>query len=201
MAGRIGALIVADAPHLRLLAEALERGELRASIEMVVAFDAGGGGKWAQAAGLRTAIFDRSEISSRARRQEAARRVFEASEVDLVVCADFDEPLGETLLSAFPERIVSVWPSLLPAFDDVPDPVAAAVEAGLKVTGSTAHLVAVDSRFGPILVQRVVEVRDVDTEETLRDRLELESSLALVEAVRLIVDGRVRVSGRRTRII
>jgi phosphoribosylglycinamide formyltransferase 1 len=199
---RIGALIAASAPHLRALAEAIERGELPVSLEMVVASDASAAGLvWAQAAGLRTAVFDRQDIPSRARRQEAARRVFEAAAVDLVVCADYDEPLGEAFVRAFPERLVSASPALLPAFAEAADAVAAAFDAGVKVVGCTAYLAAPGAVYGTILVQRAIDVREVDTEQTLRERLEVESLLALSTAIRLLAEGRVQVRGRRARIV
>src|SRR5690242_827175 len=105
---------------------------------MVVACDASAGGlQRAQALGLRSAVFDRQEIPSRARRQEAARRVFEAAEVDLIVGADFDEPPGAALLAAFPDRVLGAVPTLLPAFREAHDPVAAAFERGVKIAGCT----------------------------------------------------------------
>ncbi len=119
--------------------------------------------------------------------------------VDLVVFAGFMRIVTSTLVAAFPNRIMNIHPSLLPAFPgahahrDV-------LGAGAKVSGCTIHFVDASVDGGPFVLQKAVPVLDDDTEETLEARiLEWEHRL-LPLAVRLFAEGRLRVEGRRVKI-
>ena len=155
----------------------------------------------AREAGLRTSVLTADDLPNHARRQEAMRVVLEAAEVGLVVLDGFDEALGEAFLRAFPGRIMTVRPSLLPAFGDAPDGVRAAYDYGVKVTGCTVHLVVDRAGGGPIILQRPVEVREVDTVETLAERIHAEQEIAYPEAIRLFATGRLRIDGQRVRVL
>lgn len=121
--------------------------------------------------------------------------------VELVVLAGYVPILGEAMLTAFPNRIVNIHPSLLPAFGNTLHAQAEALRHGVKISGCTIHFVTnlVDS--GPIIVQRAVPVLETDTEDTLAQRILAEEHIALREAIRLIAAGRVLIEGSRTRIL
>jgi phosphoribosylglycinamide formyltransferase-1 len=91
-------------------------------------------------------------------------------EIDVVLLAGFMRRLHETLLSAFPERILNLHPSLLPAFPGL-DAIRRAFEHGVRVTGCTVHLVDAELDAGPIVAQEAVAVRDHDTLDDLEARL------------------------------
>ena len=105
--------------------------------------------------------------------------------------------VGAPLLEAFPNAILNIHPSLLPAFPGV-DAQRQALEHGAKVSGVTVHLVTAELDGGPIVMQRTVPVLDGDTPDTLSARILAEEHRAYPEAVQAILEGGWRVDGRRS---
>ena len=119
-----------------------------------------------------------------------------ARNVELVGLAGYMRLLSSDFVRAFPNRILNIHPSLLPSFKGL-DAQRQAIEYGVKVSGCTVHLVDEDLDHGAIIAQKVVEVKDDDTPETLSTRI-LEHEHALyVEAVKIIVEGNYEIIGRR----
>lgn len=133
---------------------------------------------------------------------EAEQRVLELlrrHSVEIVVLAGFMRIVKAGLLAAYPHRIVNIHPALLPAFPGL----AAwqqALDYGVKVAGCTVHFVDAGTDSGPILLQRVVPVRDDDTPAGLHARIQGEEHRALPEALQWIAQGRVAVVGRRVHV-
>jgi len=116
--------------------------------------------------------------------------------VNLVCLAGFMRVLKKPLLGAFPERIINIHPSLLPAFPGL-EAWKQALEYGVRFTGCTVHYVDPGVDTGPIILQAVVPVLDNDTAQSLHARIQEKEHLIYPLAVRLIAEGRVRRSGRR----
>lgn len=116
--------------------------------------------------------------------------------VTLVCLAGYMRLLSHAFVAAFPGRVLNIHPSLLPAFPGL-DAQRQAVEHGVKVSGCTVHFVDETLDGGPVILQRVVPVRDSDTPETLSARILTEEHLAYPEAVALVASGAYRVEGRR----
>ena len=123
-------------------------------------------------------------------------RELQARDVGLVCLAGYMRLVGGPLLDAFPNAILNIHPSLLPAFPGI-DAQRQAIEHGAKVSGVTVHLVTAELDAGPIVLQRTVPVLDGDTPETLGARILAEEHRAYPEAVQMILDGGWRVDGRR----
>jgi phosphoribosylglycinamide formyltransferase-1 len=119
---------------------------------------------------------------------------------EIVVLAGFMRIIKRGLLEAFPNRIVNIHPALLPAFPGM-ESWKQALEYGAKVTGCTVHLVDAGTDTGPVILQRTVPVLDGDTPESLHARIQEQEHLALPEALQLFAEGRVRMEGRRVRIL
>lgn len=151
----------------------------------------------ARAAGVWTATVERGSHASRAEQQREILRLLHARAVELVVTAGFDQILGPDLLAAYPERILNVHPSLLPAFAGTLHAQAEALAHGVKISGCTVHLVTAEVDGGPIVAQASVPVHDDDTVESLSARILEQEHRLLPYVVRLIAEGRVRVEGRR----
>ena len=117
--------------------------------------------------------------------------------VELVCLAGYMRLLSPDFIHAFENRIVNIHPSLLPAFPGL-DAQRQAFQHGVKVTGCTVHFVNEDLDAGPIILQRSVEVRDDDTEESLSARILEQEHLAYVEAVRRLA---VYMSGESSRAV
>ena len=117
--------------------------------------------------------------------------------VELIVLAGFMRMLKPAILNAFAGRIINIHPSLLPSFPGL----AAwkqALDYGVKVTGCTVHFVDEGMDSGPIILQRTVQILDSDTPEALHARIQQQEHEAYPEALRLIVEGHLRLEGRKS---
>ncbi|MEM2088883.1 MAG: phosphoribosylglycinamide formyltransferase [Thermoproteota archaeon] len=122
--------------------------------------------------------------------------------ISLILLIGYNRYLNPQFVSRFRNRIMSIHPSLLPAFPGWDLNVHRAVlEYGVKVTGCTLHFVDENRDAGPIILQRVVEVREEDNEETLKKRVQKAEGEALVEGIRLFQEKRLIVEGRKVRIL
>jgi phosphoribosylglycinamide formyltransferase-1 len=117
-------------------------------------------------------------------------------DVDLVCLAGFMRLLSAGFIREFPNRILNIHPSLLPAFPGL-DAQHQALVHGVKITGCTVHFVDEDLDAGPIVIQAAVPVRDDDTEETLSARILQEEHRIYAEAIGIVIAGKYRVEGRR----
>lgn len=199
---RVAVLISGRGSNLLALIEAIERGDVPAEIVLVVANRAEAGGlDHARSRAVPSLTVDRARYPKRAERQERIRSALLAADIDLVVCAGFDEILVPALVADFSGRMMNVHPSLLPAFGQTLHAQAEALEYGAKVSGCTVHLVTDDLDAGPIVLQRAVPILEDDTEESLSARILAEEHQALPAAVRLFAEGRLAVDGRRVRIL
>lgn len=126
-------------------------------------------------------------------------------DIGLVVMAGFMVIITEELVSAYPNAILNIHPSLIPSFCGkgcyglhVHEK---ALEYGVKISGATVHFVSEGCDEGPIVLQKAVEIRDDDTPEVLQKRImEQAEWVILPEAVRLFCDGRLKVEGRKVKI-
>lgn len=146
----------------------------------------------------------RTEFVSFKDAQAGEARVIELAEevgAEFVVLAGFMRVVTETLINAFPDRIINIHPSLLPAFPGL-HAQKQAVDYGVRVSGCTTHFVNTGVDTGPIILQRVVEVKPGDTEETLSARILVEEHKLIVKTVNLLATDRlIAVEGRRVRIV
>ena len=122
--------------------------------------------------------------------------VLKARDVGLVCLAGFMRLIGPPLLQAFPNRILNIHPSLLPAFPGL-DAQRQALEHGVRVTGATVHLVDAELDAGPIVLQTPVPVLETDTIETLSARILIEEHRIYPEAIGLVLAGGWSIHGRR----
>ena len=118
------------------------------------------------------------------------------AQVDVVCLAGFMRVLGPYFVRAYPRRVLNIHPALLPAFPGL-GAQKQALDHGVKFTGCTVHLVDEGVDTGPIVCQAVVPVLDDDTVESLSARILKEEHRIYSEAIRLMVEDRVRVEGRR----
>ncbi len=116
--------------------------------------------------------------------------------VEVVVLAGFMRILHDDFLNAFPDKVVNIHPSLLPAFPGL-NVQKKAIDCGVKWSGATVHFVNAGVDAGPIILQAVVPVLDDDTPETLAARILVEEHRIYPEALQLIAEKRIRIDGRR----
>jgi len=193
---RIGVLISGRGSNLQALIDAARRGELGGEVGVVVSNVEGALAlERAREAGI-PAVFRDHRGKKREDFDAEVVEILRAHRVDVVCLAGFMRLLSPVFVRAFPGRILNIHPALLPAFPGK-DAQRQAWEHGAKVSGATVHLVDEGLDSGPIVAQEAVKVLSSDTPETLAARiLEVEHCL-YPRAVRLLLEGRCRVVGRR----
>jgi len=194
---RLGVLISGRGSNMQALIEAAADGRLPGTVAVVVANRADAEGlAIASAAGIETVVLDHRGWPNRAAYDEALADTLAARQVSLVCLAGFMRLVGPGLLDRFPQRVLNVHPSLLPAFPGL-DAQRQALEHGVKVAGATVHLVDEALDAGPIVTQAAVPVLDDDTVATLAARILVQEHRLYPEAARVVLDGGWRVEGRR----
>jgi phosphoribosylglycinamide formyltransferase-1 len=199
VSGRVGVLISGRGSNLQALLDAGAAGRLGGAVVVVISNVATAPGlERARGAGVPTEIRDHRGLAREAYDAELVATLG-AHRVDLVCLAGFMRRLTPAFVAAFPGRVLNVHPSLLPAFPGL-DAQRQALEHGVKQTGATVHLVDEGLDSGPIVLQEAVPVLEGDSVESLSARI-LEAEHRLYpRAVRLVLEGRCRVEGRRVRI-
>lgn len=199
---RVGVLVSGQGTNLQALLDASASPAFPAQVVLV-------GCNRADAPALRRAamahvpvcLADRAAIPRRRDRQAILRDALVSAGAELVVLAGFDELLDQPFVDTFAGRMINTHPSLLPAFGGTMHAVREALEHGVQVSGCTVHLVTDEPDGGPILLQRCVAVRDDDTPTSLHARILAQEHVLLPLAVRAFAEGRVRVQGRRARVV
>lgn len=194
---RLAVLLSGRGSNFAAIAEAIETGQLDASIVAVISNrpDAGGIAR-AAAMGLATHVIDHKQFVNRAAHEAEVLRALANARPDFIALAGYMRLLSPAFIDAYRNRIVNIHPSLLPSFPGV-DAQAQAIAHGVKVSGCTVHLVDEGLDAGPILVQRAVPVREDDDAASLSARiLDLEHA-AYVEALQKLSSETWRIEGRR----
>ena len=141
-------------------------------------------------------IFDPKQYESKEDYETVLVEILKEMEIDLIVLAGYMRLIGSTLLSAFPNRIINLHPSLLPSFPGK-NAIEQAINYGVRYTGATVHFVDEGMDTGPIIQQRIVSVLQKDSIETLTDKIhQLEHEL-LLEVTNLFLDEKVEVKNKK----
>ncbi len=192
----IGILLSGRGSNFEAIARNVAAGRIPASIALVISNrEQAPGLETARKMGLRTLFISSKGMEREAYDQEVVDALREA-QVDLVCLAGFMRILSPIFVRAFPGRILNIHPALLPAFPGL-DAQKQALDYGVKFTGCTVHIVDEGMDTGPIVLQAVVPVEDDDTVETLSARILAEEHRIYSEALRLMVEDKVCVEGRR----
>ena len=192
---RLAILLSGRGSNLEAIADSVSRGEIAASIAVVisnreeargvaVARERGIQAVVIPAKGMDREAYDRSLIAELQKHQ-----------VDLICLAGYMRVLSATFVRAFPNRILNIHPSLLPAFPGL-DPQHQALAYGVKVSGCTVHFVDEYLDAGPIILQVAVPVQSDDNEESLAQRILQQEHRIYSEAIRIVLEGNYRIDGR-----
>src|SRR5712664_2650113 len=197
MGKRIGVLLSGRGSNFEALADSVAAGRIPgAEIAVVVSNREGSPGiEKAKERKIATRV-----IPSKGLEREAYDRqvvaVLHEHNVDLVCLAGYMRLLSPFFVASFPNRILNIHPSLLPSFPGL-ESQRQALEYGVKFAGCTVHFVDENLDAGPIVLQATVPVRDDDTEETLASRILAEEHRIYTEAVRIVLEGKYKIVGRR----
>lgn len=194
---RLGVLISGRGSNLQSIIDAIGQRRLDAQIAIVISNrDDAAGLRRANQAGIETKCLSPRDYQGRDAYDRAVAGALEVREVNLVCLAGFMRLVGPPLLTAFPNRMLNIHPSLLPAFPGL-DAQRQALDYGVRFTGATVHLVTSELDGGPIVAQSAVPVLDDDTVERLSARILVEEHRIYPEAIQMLLDGGWSVQGRR----
>jgi phosphoribosylglycinamide formyltransferase-1 len=194
---RLGILISGRGSNMLAIGEAIAAGRLDATIAVVVSSRAGAPGlERAAAAGIPTAVVAPKEHASREDCDRAIVALLRQHGVELVCLAGYMRLVTPAFVSAFPNAILNVHPSLLPAFPGL-DAQRQAWQHGVRVTGATVHFVTAELDAGPIVMQASVPVEDADTVDTLSARVLVQEHRIYPAAIARVLAGGWRIDGRR----
>ncbi len=200
---KLGVLVSGRGSNLQAITDAIDAGALDARIEVVVSNTPGCRAlKRAVERGVTTASVTRKAAGGRRPQLLRITEILKEAGVDLVVHAGFNLKAPPELTAAFPNRMINIHPSLLPAFAGgvAPAPQADAVAWGVKYSGCTVHIATDDIDAGPIIAQAVVPVLDGDDAQSLSERILVEEHRLLPMVIQWFAEGRVHIEGRRVRV-
>lgn len=197
---RLGVLVSGSGTNLQAVLDAIAAG--LPVVPAVVVSNRPGVGALDRAAraGVPTVVVDHRGFAERAAFEDALVAALVEAGAEVVALAGFMRLLTARFLDRFPLRTVNVHPALCPAFPGVNAP-AQALAWGVAITGCTVHFVDAGTDTGPIITQAAVPVHPDDDAETLHRRIQREEHRLLPLALGWLAEGRVRVEGRRVRIL
>jgi len=197
MKKRMGVLLSGRGSNFEALAESVAAGRIpNAEIAIVISNREGAPGiDLARARGISARV-----IPSKGLERETYDRqvvaVLDEHKVDLICLAGYMRLLSPYFVAKFPQRILNIHPSLLPSFPGL-ESQRQALEYGVKFAGCTVHFVDETLDAGPIILQAIVPVKDDDTEQSLSARILKEEHRIYSEAVRIVLEGKYKIVGRR----
>ena len=150
----------------------------------------------ANKAGIETIALDKKDYKSREDFDKELIKHLKKRDIGLVVLAGFMRLLSGHFIKEYKNKIINIHPALLPSFKGTQG-VKDALDNGVKVTGVTIHFVDEHLDNGPIILQKCVDIKDDDTEESLLKRVHKEEHKIYPEAIKLFVEGKLKVEGRK----
>ena len=150
----------------------------------------------AKRAGIEALFIDPERFGTRTGFEKEIMRNLKKHSIDLIVLAGFMRMLSPGFVKRYRNRILNIHPALLPSFKGTSG-IKDALNYGVKITGPTVHFVDEGMDSGPIILQSAVKVRDDDTEESLARRIHAKEHIIYPEAIRLVLEGKLKIAGRR----
>jgi phosphoribosylglycinamide formyltransferase-1 len=197
MKKRIGVLLSGRGSNFEALADSVSAGRIpNAEISLVLSNREGAPGiDRARARGLATRVIPSKGLEREVYDRQVVAALRETG-IDLVCLAGYMRLLSPYFVAAFPQRILNIHPSLLPSFPGL-ESQKQALDYGVKFAGCTVHFVDENLDAGPIVLQAVVRVEESDNEDTLSARILKEEHRIYSEAVKIVLEGKIKIEGRR----
>ncbi|MBA3551963.1 MAG: phosphoribosylglycinamide formyltransferase [Actinobacteria bacterium] len=198
MSARVAVLASGGGTNLQAL---LDAPEVKPWISLVVSDRPRAGAlERARMACVEAVVLEPGGFATREEHDRALAETLRNSGIDVLLLAGYMRILGAPLVRSFPERILNVHPSLLPAFPGA-SAVRDALDWGAKVTGATVHMVDEEVDHGPIVLQEAIPILPGDDEAGLHARIQAVEHRLFPLGARLLVEGRLKVEGRRVHIL
>lgn len=201
MSARLAILASGRGTNLQAIIDAWEKGDLPVEMAGVLSNNAKAYAlERANKHGIKTAVLPSRGYPNRQAYGLAMVKQLQAWRTDIVALAGFMLIIDPAVVEAFPHRILNIHPALLPSFKGL-DAQQQALDYGVRVTGCTVHLVDKDMDTGPIVLQAAVPVLPDDDTDTLAARILIEEHRLYPEAIRLLATGRLKICGRKVKIL
>jgi len=193
----IAVLCSGNGTNLQAIIDNIENGNIPARIVLVLSDEKNAFAlERAKKAGIETVALDKKNYKTREDFDREMAKHLKEKNVGLVVLAGFMRILSPYFIKEYRNKIINIHPALLPSFKGAHG-VKDAIEHGVKVTGVTVHFVDEVLDSGPIILQSTVDIKENDTEETLLERVHKEEHKAYPEAIKLFVEGKIKIEGRK----
>jgi len=187
--------------NLQAIIDAHKRGDIKADLKLVVsdvplclALER------AKKAGIKTLIVERKDFKSKEDFEAEIIKNLKKEKIDLIVLAGYMRLISADFINQYKNKILNIHPALLPSFKGTQG-IKDAFEYGVKVTGPTVHFVTQDMDAGPIILQGAIKVTEDDTEESLAQAIHKEEHKLYPKVIQLFVEGRLKIEGKKVRII
>lgn len=199
---KIAVLLSGRGSNFKAIYSAIENGEIKnAEIALVISDKKDAKGLvFAVEKNLNAVFVDPKNFNDRLSYDLYLVDILKKNSIDLVCLAGFMRIITPEFVDAFKNRIINIHPSLLPSFPGL-HAQKQALEYGVKVTGCTVHFVDAKVDNGPIILQEAVPVKEGDTEDSLSERILKCEHKIYPEAVKLFIEGKIVIEGRKVRII
>ena len=194
---KLAVLVSGRGSNLQAIIDSIEKSTLAAEISLVLsnvkgvyALERG------KKHGLEVVFLDPKGYPNKAAYEEKMIELLQSKFVDLICLAGFVRILGKKFIETFSGKIINIHPSLLPAFPGL-NVQKKALEHGVKFSGCTVHFVNEEIDGGPIIKQAIVPIHDEDSVESLSKRILEQEHIIYPEAIQLIIENKIKFSGRR----
>ena len=187
--------------NLQAIIDAQKKGHIKGELKVVVSdtrdcFAL----KRAKKAGIKTLIVESNNFKTKKEFEAVILKKLKEEKIDLIALAGYMKLLSVDFVNKYKNKILNIHPALLPSFKGAHG-IRDAFQCGVKVTGPTVHFVTEDMDAGPIILQAAVRVMEDDTEETLAEAIHKEEHKIYPRAIQLFVEGRLKIEGKKVRII
>lgn len=187
--------------NLQAIIDSQKKGYIKAAIRLVVSDTPGCYAlKRAEDSGIKTLVVERKNYKVKKDFEAEIIDTLKKEDIGLIVLAGYMKMLSADFIKAYENKILNIHPALLPSFKGTSG-IKDAFEYGVKVTGPTVHFVTVDMDAGPVIMQSPVKVTEDDTEESLAEAIHEEEHKIYPRAIQLFVEGRLKIEGRKVRIL
>jgi len=187
--------------NLQAIIDAEKKGYIKAVIKIVVSDVPDSFAlKRARKASIKTLVVERKSFKSKEEFEKFILKNLKEEKIDLIVLAGYMRLISADFINEYKNKILNIHPALLPSFKGTHG-IKDAFLCGVKVTGPTVHFVTQDMDAGPIILQTPVIVKEDDTEETLAEAIHKEEHKIYPRAIQLFVEGRLKIEGRRVKIL
>ena len=186
--------------NFQAIADAVKSGGIKANIALLVcdnpkAFVL----ERAKKAAVKAFLIERKYFKTKAEYEDRIIAALKEEKIELIALAGYMRMVGPGLLKIYKNRIINIHPALLPSFKGT-DGIADALAYGVEFTGPTVHFVDEKMDNGPIIMQAAVKVAKDDTKETLAKKIHVQEHRIYPEVVRLFVEGRLKIEGRKVTV-